>query len=61
MDNIGKRLLHVFFGVIAGSGIGWYLGLPEYFIIGAVAGALFCGITAFFMLDRFWEEFRDYF
>ena len=61
MDNIGKRCLHGFIGAIVGSGIGWYIGLPEYFLIGAICGAVFCGISAFFITDEFWETLRNYF
>ncbi len=61
MDNTGKRCLHGFFGVIVGSAIGWYIGLPEHFLIVAIIGAIFCGIAAFFLADEFWKVLRDYF
>lgn len=61
MDNIGRRCLHAFFGAIVGSGIGWYLGLSEHFLLGAVIGVVVGGIAAFFLADKFWEVLRDYF
>ena len=61
MDNIGKKYLHAFFGVIVGAGIGWYIGLPEDFLLGAIIGAVFCGVAAFFLLDKFWKELLDWF
>ena len=61
MDSIGKKLLHAFIGAVVGAGIGWYIGLPEHFLIVAVIGAIFCGIAAFVLGDKFWETLRDYF
>ena len=61
MDSIGKKCLHGFFGAIVGAGIGWYLGLPEHFLIAAIIGAIFCGIAAFSLADKFWETLRDFF
>ena len=61
MDSIGKRILHGFFGMIVGAGAGWYLGLPDNILILAVIGAILGAVLAFFLTDKFWEDFKDFF
>ena len=62
MDNIGKRFLHGFFGVIVGFGVGAFvIGKTEHFLFLGIGGAIIGGIFAFFLVDMFWEELRDYF
>jgi len=61
MDTIGKRFLHGFIGAIVGVGVGLYIGSPEHLLIGAIGGAIFCGIAAFFLADKFWEALNDFF
>lgn len=61
MDNIVKRIFHAFFGILAGGGLGVYLGLPEHFLLGAIIGAVVGGTAAFFLLDEFWKAIVDLF
>lgn len=64
MDTIGKKILHAFFGVIVGAGMGFaFVGRfsPVNVLYGVVGGAIIGGISAFYFTDTFWENLKDFF
>ena len=62
MDNIGKKLLHAFFGSILGFGIGFLAAGRcrdmDNLIWYCLGGAVSFAILAFFGTDSFWERLR---